>query len=58
MSILNPKDDANAIEPVLDKAIAEETADLVNRVAPALSEALKDALDALTITITVSKKKV
>ena len=56
MSILNPKDDANAIQPVVDKAIAEETADLVTKVAPALSEALKDALNGLTITITVSKK--
>lgn len=48
MSVLDPKQDAAALQPVVDEA--------VDRAAKALGAALQAALDGLTITIVVSKK--
>jgi hypothetical protein len=48
MSVLDPKADAAAIQPVLDEA--------VQRAAAAFGQALQAALDGLTINIVVTKK--
>ncbi len=58
LDVLDPKKDAAALEPVLDNALTEVTSDLVTRIAPALSAAIKEALDGFTMTITVSIHKV
>lgn len=60
MSVLDPKQDAAALEPLINKAEAEAIDAVVNRVVPALSAALKQALvgafDGLTITVSITKK--
>jgi len=56
MSVLNEKDDAAAIAPVLQRAEDSAIQGLADKVAPALGEAIKNALDGLTVTITISKK--
>lgn len=56
MSILSPNDDAKAFQPLVDKAIQEAISGLAAQVAPAIGEALKSALDGLTITVTFTKK--
>ena len=56
MGILNPKDDAAALQPLIDQAVQQAMNDLAEKVAPALGVAIQDALNGLTITITVSKK--
>ena len=48
MSVLDPKADAAAIQPVIDEA--------VERAAKAFGAALQAALDGLTINIVVMKK--
>lgn len=56
MSVLNPQDDAKALQPLVDSAVQEAISGLAAQVAPALGVAIGNALDGLTITITVSKK--
>jgi hypothetical protein len=56
MSILNPAQDAAALKPLIDAAVAEAIEGLADKVAPAIGVALKEALDGLTITTTISKK--
>ena len=60
MSILDPKADAAALQPVIDEAIERAAGDLRDKVLPvlaaALSKALVDGVDGLTITIQFSKK--
>lgn len=56
MSILDPKQDAAALQPLVELALSEAIKGLTNQVAPALGDAVKNALDGLTITITISKK--
>lgn len=57
MSILDPKQDAAALQPLIDQAVSEAITGLASKVAPAIGEALKNALDGLTIAITISKKQ-
>lgn len=57
MSILDPKQDAAALQPLMDQAVAEAITGLASKVAPAIGEALKNALDGLTIAITIAKKQ-
>ena len=64
MSVFDAKEDGavlaglidNHLKPVIDGAIAEAIAGASSQVVPALQAALTNALDGLTITITVSKK--
>lgn len=57
MSVLDPKQDAAALQPVIDEAEQKVIQGLADTVAPALSDAVKNALDGLVITITISKKE-
>lgn len=57
MSILNPKEDAAAIQPLVDKAVAQAIAGLANQVAPAVGAAIQSAIDGVTITISISRKE-
>jgi hypothetical protein len=52
MSILDPKQDAAALGPLVNQL--EEN--ITNVMIPALQQALTNALDGLTVTITISKK--
>lgn len=56
MSVLNPQDDAKALQPLIDAALSEAINGLSNKVAPALGQAISTAIDGLTITISISKK--
>ena len=58
MDILNPQKDAAALSTVVASAESQATDELVQRILPAASEALKNALDGLTVTVTftISKK--
>lgn len=56
LTVLNdPKADVAALQPLVDKAIAEATQNFATTIAPALSKALSNALAGLTVTITVKK---
>lgn len=57
MSILDPKQDAAALKPLIDQAVSEAITGLASKVMPSLGEAFKNALDGLTITITIAKKQ-
>jgi hypothetical protein len=57
MDILNPQKDAAALSTVVQTAEDKGTDELVNRILPAASEALKNALDGLTVTITLTISK-
>jgi len=52
MSILDPKQDVEALTPLVDQF--EQT--IVDKVIPALQQALTNSLEGLTVTITISKK--
>jgi DNA-binding protein YbaB len=54
MSILDAKDDAAALQPLVTNAVNEALAGLADKVAPAIGTALQGALDGLTITVTVN----
>ena len=55
MSILDPNQDAKALQPLIDKAVQDAMGDLTKSVVPALGLALRDALAGLVITISVEK---
>jgi hypothetical protein len=52
----DPKKDVEALEPMVQRLQSSLGTDLVNHVIPALQQALENALDGLTITITISRK--
>jgi hypothetical protein len=64
MSVFDPKQDGAVVaglmddhlKPIVDAAIANLIAGAAGQVVPALQAALQNALDGLTITVTVSKK--
>lgn len=56
MSILNEQADAKALQPIVEQAVTTAIQGLADKVSPAIGDALKNALDGLTITITISKK--
>lgn len=58
MSILNVKEDAAALQPVFEAAVASAVDDAAKTLVPALRNALMSALAGLTINvqITISRK--
>ena len=56
MSILDPKQDAEALKPLIDQAVKDALNGLSTEVAPALGLAVQSALDGMTITISITKK--
>ena len=57
MSILDPKADAAALQPLITNAVNDALAGLSDKVAPAIGAALQGALNGLTITVTVNVTK-
>lgn len=58
MSVLNPKEDAAALQPVLEATVKAAVDDAAKTLVPALQNALTAALAGLTINvqITISRK--
>jgi len=58
MSVLNPKEDAAALQPVLEATVRAAIDDAAQKLAPALQSGLSAALAGLTINvqITISRK--
>ena len=56
MSVLDPKQDVAALQPLVDEETHAVMDALVAKVVPALQTAIENALDGLTITTTVSRK--
>lgn len=58
MSVLNPKEDAEALQPVLEATVKAAVDDAAQTIVPALQNALAGALAGLSINvqITISRK--
>lgn len=60
MNLINPDDLAKSAQPVLDEVVDRASRDLATVDAPAFRDALVQALDGLTVTVTITvavKKK-
>ena len=57
MSVLDPKQDAAALDPVIKSNVESAIDQLVSKVVPALKVALVEALDGLTVTVTIAVAK-
>lgn len=58
MSILDVNADQKALQAVVSSAVTQAIAGLAKQVAPAVGAALQEALDGLTVTVTIGKKGV
>ena len=56
MSILDPKADAAALEPLEKEALADADKDLKD-LAAALVDGLRDAVEGMTVTVTIQIQK-
>ena len=57
MDMIGDLGDAKKLQPILDQVVQTAATALVQQVIPALQTALEGALDGLTITVVVSRKK-
>jgi hypothetical protein len=54
MSVLNPKEDAAALQPILEATVKTAVEDAMTTLVPASEQAFQNALDGLTVTITLT----